>query len=106
MNIGVLGSGIVGQTVGGKLAGLGHSVVLGTRDPARVDEKKGYAPSLGEWLAGAGPNARVGAVAAAGAPGAGGFNPQNGAGAGEVLEAATAAVAGNRRVALPNPAPL
>ena len=53
MNIGVLGSGIVGQTVGGKLAGLGHSVVLGPRDPARVDEKKGSAPSLGEWLAGA-----------------------------------------------------
>jgi len=30
MNIGVIGSGIVGQSVGGKLAELGHSVVLGT----------------------------------------------------------------------------
>ena len=78
MNIGVLGSGIVGQSVGGKLAELGHSVVLGTRDPANVDEKKGYAPSLGEWLAGAGPNARLGTFAAAAAHGEVVVNALNG----------------------------
>jgi hypothetical protein len=33
MNIGVLGTGIVGQTIAAKLAGLEHSVMIGTRDP-------------------------------------------------------------------------
>ena len=50
MNIGVIGSGIVGQSVGGKLAELGHNVVLGTRDPANVDEKKGYTRPA--WVSG------------------------------------------------------
>lgn len=36
MNIGVLGTGIVGRTLSAKLAQLGHSVMLGTRDPART----------------------------------------------------------------------
>jgi predicted dinucleotide-binding enzyme len=34
MNIGVLGTGSVGQTIAAKLAELGHSVRIGTRDPA------------------------------------------------------------------------
>src|SRR5687768_7723414 len=34
MKIGVLGTGIVGQTVAGRLAELGHAVCIGTRDPA------------------------------------------------------------------------
>ena len=34
MNIGVLGTGIVGQTMAARLAGLGHEVMIGTRDPA------------------------------------------------------------------------
>lgn len=33
MNIAVLGTGMVGRTIAGRLAGLGHSVVVGTRDP-------------------------------------------------------------------------
>lgn len=32
MNIGILGTGMVGQSVAGKLADLGHNVVIGTRD--------------------------------------------------------------------------
>jgi len=32
--VGVFGTGAVGRTVGGKLAEHGHSVVIGTRDPA------------------------------------------------------------------------
>ncbi|MDZ7626027.1 MAG: NAD(P)-binding domain-containing protein [Ignavibacteriaceae bacterium] len=32
MNIGILGTGMVGQTIAGKLDDLGHSVVIGTRD--------------------------------------------------------------------------
>ena len=36
MKIGVLGTGLVGQTLAGKLAELGHSVFVGTRDPAHT----------------------------------------------------------------------
>jgi predicted dinucleotide-binding enzyme len=32
MNIGILGAGMVGQTLSGKLAELGHNVMVGTRD--------------------------------------------------------------------------
>ena len=42
MNIAVLGTGAVGQALAGRLHDLGHSVVLGTRDPeatrGRTDE--------------------------------------------------------------------
>lgn len=34
MNIGVLGSGMVGQTIGSKLVQLGHHVMMGSRDAA------------------------------------------------------------------------
>ena len=34
MRIGVLGSGVVGQTIGSKLIHLGHEVMMGSRDPA------------------------------------------------------------------------
>jgi len=33
MKIAVLGTGMVGRTIAGALAGLGHDVVIGTRDP-------------------------------------------------------------------------
>jgi predicted dinucleotide-binding enzyme len=63
MRIGIIGSGIIGQLLGGKLASLGHDVVLGTRDPSDLHSKKGApgdpAPSLAEWLQGAGKTARV-----------------------------------------------
>ncbi len=36
MKIGVLGTGIVGQTIGAKLAELGHEVMIGTRDVTRT----------------------------------------------------------------------
>jgi predicted dinucleotide-binding enzyme len=51
MKIGIIGSGVVAQTLGAKLIELGHDVVLGTRDPAKLDEKKNMAGSLREWLA-------------------------------------------------------
>lgn len=34
MNIGVLGTGLVGQTIGSKLVQLGHKVMMGSRDEA------------------------------------------------------------------------
>jgi predicted dinucleotide-binding enzyme len=51
MKIGIIGSGVVAQTLGTKLAELGHEVFLGTRDPQKLDEKKNMAVSLKEWLA-------------------------------------------------------
>src|SRR6185369_13629492 len=51
MKIGIIGSGVVAQTLGAKLIELGHDVVLGTRDPAKLDEKKNMAGTLREWLA-------------------------------------------------------
>jgi predicted dinucleotide-binding enzyme len=51
MKIGIIGSGIVAQTLGGKLVDQGNEVVLGTRDPKKLDEKKNLAGSLSEWLA-------------------------------------------------------
>jgi predicted dinucleotide-binding enzyme len=50
MKIGIIGSGVVGQTLGAKLVELGHDLVLGTRDPGKLDEKKNMTVSLKEWL--------------------------------------------------------
>jgi predicted dinucleotide-binding enzyme len=52
MKIGILGSGIVGQTLGAKLIERGEDVVLGTRSPDKLDDKKGMGGSLKDWLAG------------------------------------------------------
>ena len=38
MRIGILGTGIVGQTLGLKLVQLGHTVMLGTRAPSQLDD--------------------------------------------------------------------
>ncbi len=51
MKIGIIGSGIVAQTLGTKLVQLGNDVALGTRDPGKLDDKKGFGGSLREWLA-------------------------------------------------------
>ncbi|QBX55321.1 NADP oxidoreductase [Nocardioides seonyuensis] len=53
-NIAVLGTGTVGQALAGRLAALGHDVVVGTRDPgatlARVEpDQMGDAP-FSAWL--------------------------------------------------------
>lgn len=50
MKIGIIGSGVVGQTLGTKLVELGHDVVIGTRDPKKLDEKKNLTGTLNEWL--------------------------------------------------------
>jgi predicted dinucleotide-binding enzyme len=51
MKIGIIGSGVVAQTLGTKWIGLGHDVAIGTRDPGKIDEKKMMATSLREWRA-------------------------------------------------------
>lgn len=64
MRIAVLGTGMVGRTVGGKLAELGHEVVLGTRDAAatlaRSEPDRMGNPPVSAWLAS---NSRVRLVA-------------------------------------------
>jgi len=40
MNIGILGTGVVGSTLAGGLAGLGHAVKVGTRDPKSAKAKE------------------------------------------------------------------
>lgn len=53
MNIGIFGTGMVGQTLAAALAALGHDVVIGTRDPAATlarTESDGFGnPPLRVW---------------------------------------------------------
>ena len=52
MDIGIIGSGIVAQTLGGKLAELGHSVTISSRDTSRAHQMSwGTVPSADEWAA-------------------------------------------------------
>ena len=62
MKIGIIGSGVVAQTLGAKLIELGHDVALGTRDPAKLDEKKNMAGTLREWVAKTGKGENKGKV--------------------------------------------
>ena len=54
MKIAVLGTGVVGQTIAGKLAELGHDVMVGTRDPietlARSQPGPYGQPPFSAWL--------------------------------------------------------
>jgi predicted dinucleotide-binding enzyme len=55
MRIAVLGTGVVGRTLAAKLDGLGHEVVIGTRDPAVTNartEPGGFGtPPFPQWQA-------------------------------------------------------
>ncbi|MGO4229062.1 NADPH-dependent F420 reductase [Arthrobacter sp. YAF34] len=56
MKIAVLGTGMVGRTIAGAFAGLGHDVVIGTRDPqatlARTEPDVMGTPPFAQWHAG------------------------------------------------------
>ncbi len=53
VRFGILGTGVVGKTIAGRLAGLGHEVMVGTRDPAETmsrTEPDPYGnPPFGVW---------------------------------------------------------
>ncbi|MCB9367383.1 MAG: NAD(P)-binding domain-containing protein [Calditrichaeota bacterium] len=53
MKIGILGTGMVGQVLAGKLAELGHDVMIGTRNVADAQARTGTnnwgQPEFGEW---------------------------------------------------------
>jgi predicted dinucleotide-binding enzyme len=59
MKAGIIGTGVVAQTLGSKLLELGHDVALGTRDPQKLDEKTTFAVTLREWLVAVKGRARV-----------------------------------------------
>jgi 8-hydroxy-5-deazaflavin:NADPH oxidoreductase len=88
MKIAVIGSGIVGQTLGTKLVALGHEVILGTRDASQLDEKKGWAGSLSDWLSAVGPGATVNTFAEAAARSEIIINASNGMASLEALQMA------------------
>src|SRR6266516_4348140 len=68
MRIGVLGTGIVGQTLAGKLAEIGNDVVIGTRDPQasleRTESPNPWVPPFAQWHA-SNPSVKVGTFAEA-----------------------------------------
>src|SRR5262245_20074573 len=44
MKIGIVGTGVVGQTIAAKLVELGHAVCIGTRDPAATKARTAPGP--------------------------------------------------------------
>ncbi len=80
MNIGILGTGIVGQTIGSKLVELGHGVKMGSRSAA--NEK------AAEWCSKMGKNASQGTFADAAEFGEIVFNCTNGMASLDALHAA------------------
>ena len=91
MNVGVLGTGIVGRTLARGLSDIGHDAMIGTRDPAALsarDERDamGNEP-FPEWHANH-PSIGVGTFADAAAHGAMIFNATSGAGSIDALRLA------------------
>lgn len=96
MRTAVLGTGVVGQAIGTKLAQLGHEVTMGSRSADN--------PALATWLQGAGEGAAGGAFADAAAAGELVFNCTAGGSSLEALAAAGADnLAGKTLVDVANP---
>jgi len=85
MKIGILGSGVVGQTLGAKLIERGEDVVLGTRSPDKLEGKRGMGGALDDWLRTTGGKARIASFADAAAHGEVLINATNGAGSLDAL---------------------
>lgn len=96
MRIAVLGTGMVGRTIGGKLVELGHEVTMGSRSADNED--------AAGWAEGAGEGAATGTFADAAAGGELVFNCTAGSGSLEALGAAGADnLAGKVLVDVSNP---
>ncbi|HEY0970538.1 MAG TPA: NAD(P)-binding domain-containing protein, partial [Gemmatimonadales bacterium] len=93
MQIAILGTGIVGQTLASALAAKGHSVMIGTRDPrATLDRDSGNAfnkTPFSEWQQ-ANPAVKLGTFAEAARFGEAVINATSGSGALPALQAAGA----------------
>lgn len=99
MKIAVFGTGMVGQAISGKLAELGHDVMVGTRDVARTiahTEPNPYGfPPFSAWLKQY-PAVKVGAFAESAQHGEIVVNATNGAGSLAALQQAGAANLGGK----------
>lgn len=91
MRFGILGTGVVGKTIAARLAGLGHDVVIGTRDPeetiSRTEPDLYGNPPFGVWK-GEHPEVRLGTFDEAAAHGEMVVNATAGAVSLEALEMA------------------
>jgi len=90
MNIGILGSGVVGQTLGAKLVERNEDVMLGTRSPDKLEDKRGMGASLEEWLRTTNGKARVASFADAASHGDVVINATHGGGSLDALALAGA----------------
>jgi 8-hydroxy-5-deazaflavin:NADPH oxidoreductase len=88
MNIGILGTGAVGQAIGSRLVELGHNVKLGSR---KADNEKARA-----WVHAAGKNASQGTYADAAAFGEVLFNCTSGKGSLSALDSVRTADLNNK----------
>ncbi len=99
MKIGILGTGMVGQTLGAKLEELGHDVMIGTRDIAhtlaRTDPPPFGFPPFNTWHE-AHPGVRLGTFAEAARHGDVLINATNGLGTLSALQLAEAANLGGK----------
>lgn len=99
MQIGIFGTGVVGQTLAAALAAGGHAVMIGTRDPqATLSRDTGNVFSstpFREWHA-ANPGIRLGTFAEAARFGEVLVNATSGGGALPALQAAGAAALGDK----------
>jgi predicted dinucleotide-binding enzyme len=91
MRLGILGTGVVGKTIAARLAGLGHDVMIGTRDPeetlARTEPDTYGNPPFSAWQE-EHPKVRLGTFGEAAAHGEMVVNATAGAVSLEVLELA------------------
>jgi 8-hydroxy-5-deazaflavin:NADPH oxidoreductase len=91
MRVGILGTGVVGRSIGGKLAALGHEVMIGTRDVnalmARTEPDARGNESFAEWK-GKNPEVKLGTFADAAGHSDVLVNATDGAGSLEALHSA------------------
>jgi predicted dinucleotide-binding enzyme len=95
MKIAVLGTGVVGETIGTKLIALGHEVKMGSRS---ATNEKGLA-----WVKSAGSKASLGTFADAASFGELAFNCTSGFGSIPALKQAAAGLAGKLLIDIANP---
>ena len=93
MNIGVIGSGVVGETLANGFLAHGHQVTRGSRDPSK----------LAAWAAAAAPRGRAGTFEEAARAGDLVVLAVKGTGAISAVEACAAAIAGKTVVDTTNP---
>jgi hypothetical protein len=104
MQIGILGGGSVGQTLGAGLKALGHEVMLGIREvtPETLSQPRAQARPLGDWQGATG--ARVATLAEAAGAAEIVINATNGRGSLEALRSAGAEnLAGKVLIDVANP---